>query len=155
MWRGALSPEDFGGAAPMAGSIVDGKTHKFVEQLSHCSVCLKRVSDRLTRAATPEAKRDASLDGYATVCYLLGVLSAEGISLPPSILDGAASAMPGPQTRSGGEGNACREAGDWLDRMIDKYGRGARGVGGDIGEGIDKVGGCIREVRDNLGYNSR
>lgn len=153
-WRGALAPEDFGGANA-AGAQPDRSTDLLVERLAHCSLGLKRAGELMTRAQTPEEKRDAAIDGYAAVSYLLGVLSGEGFSMPPGILEGAPAAASGGQTRAAHSGQACREAGEWVDRMIDKYGRGARGPWRDAGEGLDKIGGCIRETRENLGYGSR
>jgi hypothetical protein len=149
-WRSALSPDDFG--ASSAGAPTDPSADRLLERLAHCSLSLKRAGEKLTRAQTPDEKRDAALDGYAAVSYLLGVLSNEGFSMPPSILEGAPAAS---ADSRGGGGNACREAGEWIDRMVDKYSRGARGPWRDAGEGIDKIGGCIRETRENLGYGSR
>jgi hypothetical protein len=138
-----LSPSDFGAPPPSAG---DASASRIIEQLSHCSVALKRCGERLTRATTDGERREASVDGYGAVSYLLGVLSTQGISLPPTVL-GDSSRGPGDPTRGG---DSCKQAGEWVDRMIDKYSRGTRGVFGDIGEGIDKVGGCVKETRDNL-----
>lgn len=136
-----LSPSDFAPPAPSG----DASTNRIVEQLSHCSIALKRCGDRLTRAATDSERRQASIDGYGAVSYLLGVLSTQGISLPSPVLGESAA-----ETSGTTRGNACKEAGDFIDRMLDKYTRGTRGVFGDIGEGADKLGGCYRELRDNV-----
>lgn len=149
-YRAALSPEEF---APQPGTVQSGVAgDRLIERLAHCSVSLKRAGDKMTRAQTAEERRDGALDGYAAVSYLLGVLSGEGFSMPPGILDGGPA--PAAATRSANSGQACREAGDWVDRMLEKYSRGVRGPWRDAGEGIDKLGGCIRETRENLGYGS-
>lgn len=56
-----------------------------------------------------------------------------------------------PATDSSRGGNACKEAGEWIDKMVEKYGSsGSRGAGADIGEGIDKISSCAGEVIDKI-----
>lgn len=140
---GALNPADFGGA-PAAP--IDRGTGRIIEQLSHCSAALKRVGERLSRAGSDSDRRDAAIDGYAALAYFYGLMASEGITPQPAIFGETA-----PARSDTSRGEACREAGDFIDRMIGKYSRGSRGAFSDIGEGIDKIGGCYREVRENLG----
>lgn len=142
---GALNPADFGGASTAAP--IDRGTGRIIEQLSHCSAALKRVGERLSRAGTDTERRTAALDGHAAIAYFYGLMAAEGITPPPAIFGDSTP------TRSGTtRGDACREAGSYIERMIEKYSRGNRGAIADAGEGVDKIGSCVREVRENLGF---
>jgi hypothetical protein len=138
-----LEPSDF--APQQSVSVGMRYSNKFVEQLVVCSRGLKSAGQRLAKASNEAERKAAAADGLVSTAYLLGVLSTEGISMPIGIF--------GEQESSGevSRGAACKEAGDWVDRMIEKYSGGSRGVGGDIGEGVDKIGSCIKETRDNLG----
>lgn len=142
---GALNPADFGGA-PGAAPIVDRGTGRIIEQLSHCAAALKRCGERLSRASSDAERRDAAIDGHAAIAYFYGLMAAEGVTPPPAIF-GDSTPVRGDTTR----GDGCREAGSYIERMIEKYTRGTRGAFTDIGEGIDKIGSCVREVRENLG----
>jgi len=140
--EGALNPNDFSGAVPAA---LDRVSPRFVEHLSHCSATLTRCGERLARASSDAERREAAIEGHAAIAYCYGLLASEGISPPPAIFGEARSA------NDATRGNACKDAGTYIERMIEKYSRGSRGAWSDIGEGIDKLGGCYREVRENIG----
>jgi len=142
---GALNPQDFATPGPGAGPASPGPyIDPLPTQLDCCARGLKSVADRLNDASSDEDRQAAALDGLQTVGYLMGVLTMAGMSLPSALMASGGSAPTGVA-----RGTACREAGDWVDRMLEKY--SGRGAGADIGEGLDRVGACVRELRDNFG----
>ncbi|MEP2990624.1 MAG: hypothetical protein ABJN65_02355 [Parasphingorhabdus sp.] len=138
-----LDPTDFGAETPQ---VFDDGSNRFVEQLMICSRGLKQAGKRLADADGEKAKRKAAADGLSSFSYLMGVLSIEGISLPIGVLGNPV--VDENLSRGGG----CQDFGEAVDRMIEKYSGGSRGVGRDIGELLDKGGSCYGELKDNLGF---
>jgi hypothetical protein len=145
--RGALptqlSPRDF--STSNSAALSDGAQYRenaIIGQLRICSRGLKTVGEQLQQAKDDKQRTDAAINGLALISYCTGILAAEGYVLPTNFF---------PKTDASRGGNACKEAGEWIDKMVETYGNsGSRGAGADIGEGIDKISSCAGEVIDKI-----
>lgn len=142
-----LEPGDFDmpGTKP-SWSRAHDQSREIIEQLTLCSRSLKAIGKRLADSRSDDRPKIAA-EGLETISYCMGVLAIDGFSLPRGSIGDVMSN----ESEKLSRGDGCRQAGEFIDRMIEKYSRGSRGAGADIGEGVDKIGTCIRETRDNLG----
>jgi hypothetical protein len=144
----SLKPTDFGDRpVDPPPFVAEPADTAFLRQLSLCSRGMKKVGEALAEAEDRDKRRELALHGLMTYSYLKGVLASRGISVPSEIFGDVLVNRPEPA-----RGNSCRDFGDAIDKTIDKYFRGGRGVGADIGDLADKGGACVRDLRDNLGF---